>query len=78
MLLNICNKICAQINLRKTQIKSCNSARDLCFLLGEVTIMLKERKDGQIVLHLQYVSGLVAMQQHWESVEEGGWEDGDS
>lgn len=37
-----------------------------------------EKRDRQIVLHLQYVSELVAMQQDWESVEEGGWEDGDS
>lgn len=31
------------------------------------------KRDGQIVLRLQYVSELVAMQQDWESVEVGGW-----
>lgn len=31
------------------------------------------KRDRQIVLHLQYVSELVAMQQDWESVEVGGW-----
>lgn len=30
-----------------------------------------EEGDTQIVLHPQYVSELVAMQQDWESVEEG-------
>lgn len=30
-----------------------------------------EKRDRRIVLHLQYVSELVAMQQDWESVEEG-------
>lgn len=38
----------------------------------------ESRRDRQIVLHLQYASELVAMQQDWESVEVGGWEDGDS
>lgn len=51
----------------------------MCFLFQEVNFPLKERgggvekRDRQIVLHLQYVSELVAMQQDWESVEVGGW-----
>lgn len=49
----------------------------VCFLFQEVNFPLKERgvekRDRQIVLHLQYVSELVAMQQDWESVEVGGW-----
>lgn len=56
---------------------------DVCFPFQQVAVELKEsggreKRDRQIVLHLQYVSELVAMQQDWESVEVGGWEDGDS
>lgn len=45
------------------------------FFPKKVTFGLKEKagekRDRQIVLHLQYVSELVAMQQDWEPVEEG-------
>lgn len=37
----------------------------------------RERTDVENVLHPQYVFELVAMQQDWERVGVGGWEDRD-
>lgn len=78
----ICEHVCNYALFTTTRQRWQRQLGDVCFHSSKSQLNWKrggrEKRDRQIVLHLQYVSELVAMQQDWESVEVGGWEDGDS